>query len=81
MSKRYHVFCGDSYYPGAALSDYKGSYDSLDYALNAAKEPRPQVLAILPRRSWDWWAVVEQTEDGLIYVQKQGEPYCGWSNY
>lgn len=55
--KRYFLFCGDTYYPGGGMSDYSGSFGSIE----AAKEA-------LLLRNIDWFNIGYLNDDGSLVL-------------
>jgi hypothetical protein len=53
----YLLFCGDSYYPTGGWNDFKGSYKTLEEAINSSNDDN------------DWWHVVS-TETWEIMMDK-----------
>jgi len=66
-SMRFHLFAFDIYYPCGGLSDYKGSFDSIDEAKNH----------IINESRWDHYEIVVEQNRKLVVVwdnySKEGE--------
>lgn len=56
--KRYHVFAGDTYYPGGGSADYVGSYETLEEAEQVANRER--------KRQYDWSEIMMTLPDGSL---------------
>ena len=52
--KRYLVFCGEDYYP-CRWDDYRGSFDTLEDALDAAM-----------MRHSDWYQIVDRDTESVV---------------
>jgi hypothetical protein len=59
---RYHVFWGDTYYPGRALRDYVASFDT-------EEEARHSLVGV---SGPDWWSIVAEV-DGRLRELDMGE--------
>jgi hypothetical protein len=64
--KRFHLFAGDTYYPGGGLKDYRGSYESERAAIVDGLNGK------YVGESFDWWEVVEALEDGSLIESTEG---------
>lgn len=53
--KRYLLFCGDKYYPYGGWDDFRGAFDTLEEAREAAVPTR----TIYGDPSHDWWHIVD----------------------
>lgn len=56
MTKKYHVFSGDNYYPSGA-EDYRKSFETKKEAISYAKSLGD-----------DWWEIMETLEDGSLLI-------------
>ena len=67
-SKIYHLFAGHDYYPGPALGDYVGVFNTIGEAKDK-----------LTSCGYQWYAIVNISKNGkLQYVEKYGSPHGEW---
>jgi hypothetical protein len=77
---KYHVWAGHDYYPGAGLDDYRGSFATVEEAIDVAKR------YIDKKSRKDWATVVETTGDGSLheinaYYRREVNFYFGSEGY
>jgi hypothetical protein len=59
--KRYLMFAGQNYYPEGGWFDCRGKFDTLEEAVEAAKETIPG-----DKQRWEWWHVVDAEEGEAV---------------
>lgn len=56
--KRFLLFASDYYYPGGGWNDFQGSFESLDEAMDKARDML-RLRDSYPRRLADWYHVID----------------------
>jgi hypothetical protein len=74
--KNYLLWAGDNYYPGPALSDYQGDFDTVEEAV-AAGCARTSEENPFSQPVFDWYEVIEHaTMERICYGWKGNPPHA-----
>ena len=65
MTKPYHVFAGNNFYPESGLGDYRGSHEDIEHATFNA-------IGRLTHDGCDWYSILQESHVGTLVEVASG---------